>query len=110
MLNQTDLGNPFSFGYNQNYIQKDISTALEKNFTFYFYSDNFNRENFGFRVLIFVNNILRFRRSTRDFPFETSLVIPEGATVSVKTYFEQYANGNDIIEQSGIVNCKVSCE
>ena len=95
---------------NQNYIQKDISTALEKNFSFYFYSDNFNRNNFGFRVLIFVNNALRFRRSTRDFPFETTFVIPEGGIVSVKTYFEQYNNGNTIIESLGTVNCKVSCE
>ena len=96
--------------YYQNYIQKDIYTASEKKFTFYFDSDNFNRNNYGFRVLIFVNNGIRFRRTTRDFPFETSLVIPEGATVNIQTYFEQYVNGNDIIEPSGKVNCKASCE
>lgn len=96
--------------FSQNYIQKDIKTKAEKNFTFKFSSDNFNRVNYGFRVNVYVNNVIRFRRSTRDFPFETSLVIPESATVSIKTSFEQYANINANIEDSGTVNCKVSCE
>ena len=96
--------------FSQNYIQKDIKTNSEKTFTFNFKSDNFNRDYYGFRVNIYINNIFRFRRSTRDFPFETSLVIPEGATVNVKTFFEQYANINTNLEDSGTVNCKVSCE
>jgi hypothetical protein len=40
--------------FNENYIQKDITTPGENTFLFQFNSDNFNRTNYGFRVLIFI--------------------------------------------------------
>ncbi len=92
----------------ENYLQKDITCGIEKNYIFKFDSDNFNRDAYGFRVNIFVNNIIRFRRFTRDFPFETNLLVPAGNIVSVKTYFEKLPSINE--EQSGNVNCKVQCE
>ncbi|MBL7818102.1 MAG: hypothetical protein JNL70_24040 [Saprospiraceae bacterium] len=91
--------------FNQNYIQKDISSPDKRNFTFKFSSDNFNKDSYGFRVQIFVNNIIRFRRSTREFPFETPLFIPEGSIISVKTFVEKYNSANEDI--SGQVNCKI---
>lgn len=93
---------------NQNYIQKDIKTAVERNFTFSYRSDNFNTTGYGFRTLVFINGIIRYRASTRTFPFESTLKIPAGSIVSVQTYFEKFANANG--DESGIVNCKVSCE
>ena len=94
--------------FDQNYIQKNISTATEKNFTFSYRSDNFAPTGFGFRTLIFVNGIIRFRTTTRTFPFETTLKIPEKGIVYVQTYIEKYASATT--DESGVVNCKVLCE
>ena len=96
--------------FNENYLQKDITTPHENTFLFQFNSDNFNRTNYGFRVLIFINNIIKFRRTTRDFPLETTLFIPKGAVIVVKTYVERYPNVNNENPLSGNVNCKVSCQ
>ncbi len=94
--------------FNENYIQKDITFPREKNCIFSFQSDNFNTSGYGFRVIVFVDGIIRYRTTTRTFPFETPLKIPAGSVVSVKTYFEQYASANG--EISGNVNCRVSTE
>lgn len=94
--------------FNQNYIQKDITTEKERNFTFSYRSDNFNTTGYGFRTIVFVNNAIRYRASTRTFPFETTLKIPAGSVVSVKTYFEQFSSANG--DDSGKVNCRVSAD
>jgi hypothetical protein len=94
--------------FSENYIQKNINNVKEANFRFQFSSDNFNPSGYGFRVTVFVNNILRFRRATREFPFETTLQVPVGSVVMVRTFVETLGNlGN---EQSGNIMCKVSCE
>jgi hypothetical protein len=94
--------------FTENYTQKNINNVKQANFSFQFSSDNFNPNGYGFRVTVFVNNILRFRRATREFPFETTLQIPVGSVVIVRTFVESIGNlGND---QSGNVMCKVSCE
>lgn len=96
--------------FSENYLQKDITTPGENSFLFQFNSDNFNRTNYGFRAMVFVNNVIRFRRSTRDFPFETTLNIPKGSVIVVKTYVERYSQKNTDNSFSGNVNCKVSCQ
>jgi hypothetical protein len=92
----------------ENFIQKNINNVKEANFKFQFSSDNFNPNGYGFRVTVFVNNILRFRRATREFPFESTLKVPIGSVVMVRTFVESVGDlGNGL---SGNVMCKVLCE
>jgi hypothetical protein len=91
----------------ENYLQKDITCDQDKTYFFKFDSDNFNREGFAFHVNVLINNVTRFRRTTRDFPFESSLIVPAKAVVSIQTYFEKLPSLNE--EDSGSVKCKTSC-
>jgi hypothetical protein len=108
--NEKDRYFSWRCSYTENYLQKNITNVSDATYLLQFSSDNFSPTGFGFRVTVFVNNIIRFRRLTREFPFETTLIAPQGSLLTVRTYVETYDFLGNATEQSGNVNCKVSCD
>jgi hypothetical protein len=90
-----------------NYLQKNIATKEAGNLRFVITANEFCSGPYAFRIIVFVNNKITFRRTIVEFPFENTIAIPENSTTSVQTYVERNPRIKDECENIGRVSNRV---
>jgi hypothetical protein len=95
----------------ENFLQKDITAIGDRTLNINVFSDEFKSKFYGFRIVVYVNEIIKARRYTGIFPFDlTPLKIPAGATVKVQTYVEKLSADYIENDPSGNVSIKLNLE